>query len=93
MLTYLRRGTYGQVRQLIAQRFPDVEVIGSNYPVSPLMLWLADAVGALRLGGVAVALGGDTAMNWAGIPVRALACQRAEAVMLTMGVNTMWSRM
>lgn len=35
----LDRGAFVQVAQVLRQQYPDMEVIPSNYPVSPAKVW------------------------------------------------------
>ncbi len=66
-----RRGTFMQVSQLVAQRYPYVEVVGSNYPIPKIRQAMANAVGMLRNVVIAAAVGGEHAANFFGVPVPA----------------------
>ena len=58
-----------QVRQLVAQHYPAVEVIGTNYPVEPIKQAAASMVSTIRNLGLVTAIAGDTLFGWMGIPV------------------------
>eukprot|EP00775_Hariotina_reticulata_P012919 gene12919-13046_t len=56
---HLRRGAFMQVKQLLEQQHPGMEVGGSMYPVPPLKQGLAQVVGLGQMGAFAVVLFGD----------------------------------
>lgn len=56
---------------MIAQRYPDVEVIGSNYPLSPMRQNLAALVSSTRNLAILVGLGGDAVFQILNMPVPA----------------------
>lgn len=58
-----------QVKQLVAQRYPGMEVEGSHYPVAKLRELAAQAVSVLRNAGLVLALGGDVAFRAANMEV------------------------
>ena len=47
------------VRQALAQRFPGMEVVGSQYPVAPYKAVLSKVVTVAQLGGIGIMLGGE----------------------------------
>jgi hypothetical protein len=57
-----------QVSQLVAQRFPGVEVIGSSYPLPVFNQAAATAVAAGRNVALAVALAGDQIFGFFNMP-------------------------
>jgi selT/selW/selH-like putative selenoprotein len=59
-----RRGAFNQVQQLVAQRYPHIEVIGSTYPIPPLNAALAEAATIARSAVLALALAGDAVLNF-----------------------------
>lgn len=58
-----------QVRQLVAQHYPTVEVIGTNYPIEPFKQFAADVATTVRNIVLVTAMAGDTLLVWAGAQV------------------------
>ncbi len=57
-----------QVKQLIEQHYPGMEVLGSNYPVSLLKQGLASAVSTAQMGGFAFVFCGERLFQALGYP-------------------------
>lgn len=57
-----------QVKQLLEQRYPSMQVVGSNYPPTALKQAAAQAVGTLQLGGFALVIVGDKIFETLGVP-------------------------
>lgn len=60
-----------QVKQLLTQQFPGVEVLGSTYPLSAGRQLASKALGAAQLAGFGLVLLGDRAFEAAGVPAPA----------------------
>lgn len=57
-----------QVKQLIEQQYPGVQVTGSNYPISAVKQAAAQAVSVVQMGGFAMVIFGDKVFNILGTP-------------------------
>eukprot|EP00878_Enallax_costatus_P031494 GHUV01034442.1.p1 GENE.GHUV01034442.1~~GHUV01034442.1.p1 ORF type:complete len:196 (+),score=46.05 GHUV01034442.1:135-722(+) len=57
-----------QVKQLIEQQYPGMQVVGSNYPVSPIKQAAAQAVSIAQMGGFAMVIFGDKVFDSLGVP-------------------------
>lgn len=58
-----------QVKQLLEQQYPGMEVVGSNYPVTALKQAAAQAVSMAQMGGFAMVIFGEKAFETLGMPV------------------------
>lgn len=56
-----------QAAELLRQQYPGLEVIPSNYPVSPAKATFASVVGGVQIGGIALTLAGDKILPALGI--------------------------
>lgn len=57
-----------QVKQLLEQQYPGMQVVGSNYPVTPLKQAAAQAVGLAQMGGFAMVFFGEKVFQTLGVP-------------------------
>eukprot|EP00878_Enallax_costatus_P014671 GHUV01015347.1.p1 GENE.GHUV01015347.1~~GHUV01015347.1.p1 ORF type:complete len:159 (+),score=53.23 GHUV01015347.1:337-813(+) len=62
------KGAFMQVKQLIEQQYPGMQVVGSNYPVSPIKQAAAQAVSIAQMGGFAMVIFGDKVFDSLGVP-------------------------
>ena len=65
----MRRGTFMQVRELVARHYPEVEVIGTSYPIGPWRQAGATAATVGRNVVMGLAMGGDALLGALGQPV------------------------
>ncbi len=67
-----------QVKQLLEQVFPGIEVAGTTYPLSPSKRLLVQAVSAAQMGALGLVFAGDRLFSALGVPPPAWYVQRVQ---------------
>lgn len=72
------------MQKAINEQYPEVRVVGGNYPVSPLKQMMSQAIFILQLAGFAFVLFGEALCRQFGVPVPPIYYQLQERKMFVM---------
>mmetsp|Transcript_8331 Transcript_8331/g.11249 ORF Transcript_8331/g.11249 Transcript_8331/m.11249 type:complete len:106 (+) Transcript_8331:287-604(+) len=74
MILHVRWGGYLQIRQVLTQRFPELQVDGSNYPPPPNKVLVAQLTQAGMFGTIGFTLLGNKDQIWSAVNLKCHSC-------------------